>query len=224
MTTDIEDVFKEISNKILNPPKGITIHYYSDVEEYYDGLLIEIDETLTKYPELVNYVGKDPYCNETFTYPYTYHFKLYGNLLHVACKTIYVCDKIINLLVNRGFDTYVKTERGYTLPLEHSRDVDKGRQIGDFSGQKHWSKAFEYYFRKLPDEVIDYYFDKLWLLNFKHMDSFYDTKVQLLVKIKVERQKEYYEKLLQEQKEQLLHELYKPEGLGYKMAKRRFEE
>lgn len=40
---------------------------------------------------------------------------------------------------------------------------------------------------------------------------------------KLEEQKQYYEQKLVEQKEQLLDELYRPDGLGYTVAKERFE-
>lgn len=231
MTEKIEmeqNIFDELTKKILYPHNYHinTTYSYEKYEEYYDKLLIEIDKAITEYPKLINMEGKKPYYSYSGNGAvWSYDIILYGNLLHVSCVNFHLYYEIVKLLLDKGFDPLMEDRGKKKIPIAHFGIKGPPTYEYGYSGQKVVDDTIEYYISKLPEDVIDFYTNGVWRIEYDFNSNhtfFLKVIIQKIVCRKLELQRQFYEHKLREQKEQLLEELYRPDGRGYQMARKRF--
>lgn len=179
--------------------------------------LIDSDKSLLQYIDnqgnnllmiFLNYTGV---VRETFIENGTYSF-----------VNDYEPNKeIFNYLVKSGIDLNHFNNVGKNA-LYHSRHWDDNHSYMQFTlidngadpllkNQDGWSFLEFILFREGEGCLVE------------HIYKGFIEKQKLAYQEELEQQKQYYEQKLIEQKEQLLDELYRPDGLGYTVAKQRFE-
>lgn len=208
-----EKLFREITNLIYeaaNLSENKKDYIYDEkFDEYLDKIKSIIENNIST--DIKNYLGSPieymvwVRCKVSILgFAYYTLFPRYY-IIHPGRRNI----EIVNLLLDMGFDPLLRNSDG-TLPIYEITNIPYFTSDEKILHHMKMTKIYEEYLDKVPDEYIDVILKEkgLW--------------INLLV-----------ERKLKMQKEELLHEMYKPpsgslstndiSSIGYQVSKNRFE-